>query len=160
MTAFSIRPLTQGDRPWVRQFWIDHWGADCMVLQGEIVYSDALPGFACEGDGRIIGLATYRLDANTAELVSLDSLVEGEGIGGSLVQNVSAAARQAACRKLIVVTTNDNLNALRFYQKHGFRLARLRPGAVTAARQIKPSIPEIGEFGIPLRDEIELEMDL
>jgi hypothetical protein len=58
---------------------------------------------------------------------------------------------------LRVTTTNDNLNALRFYQRRGFRLAQVRPGAVDKARFIKPSISRIGEYGIPIRDEIELE---
>jgi hypothetical protein len=59
-----------------------------------------------------------------------------------------------------VTTTNDNTRALRFYQRAGFHLTALRPGAVTAARKSKPEIPELGEDGIPIRDEIELTMEL
>ncbi len=62
--------------------------------------------------------------------------------------------------RLVVVTTNDNLNALRFYQKRGFILVQLRPNALARSRQLKPQIPLVGMDGIPLRDEIELEMDL
>jgi len=57
-------------------------------------------------------------------------------------------------------TTNDNLNALRFYQKRGFVLAAVYPEAIERARKIKPTISLIGYEGIPLRDEIELEMPL
>jgi ribosomal protein S18 acetylase RimI-like enzyme len=160
MAPFSIRTLEEADRAWLRQFWQEHWGADFMVLRGETIYPDALPGFLAVQDSKIVGLATYALHGETAELISLDSLAPGQGVGAGLVDAVSTAAREAGCQKLIVVTTNDNLNALRFYQKHGFRLARLRPGAVTAARLIKPTISEMGEFGIPIRDEIELEKDL
>ncbi len=109
---------------------------------------------------QVAGLATYRVSGLESELVSIDSLVPRIGIGDALVEAVCAAARRAGCRRIVVTTTNDNLNALRFYQKRGFRLARLYPGAVDASRRIKPSIPAIGEFGIPLRDEIELEKDL
>jgi hypothetical protein len=58
---------------------------------------------------------------------------------------------------LRVTTTNDNLDALRFYQKRGFQIVAVRPGAVDESRRVKPSIPVIGEHGIPIRDEIELE---
>ena len=59
-----------------------------------------------------------------------------------------------------LLTTNDNLDALRLYQRHGFRLVQVHPGAVDLARQAKPSIPEVGAYGIPLRDELILERDL
>jgi hypothetical protein len=59
---------------------------------------------------------------------------------------------------MLVVTTNDNTDALRFYQQRGFTLAGLRPGAVTDSRtRLKPEIPPVGEHGIPLRDEVLLE---
>jgi hypothetical protein len=61
---------------------------------------------------------------------------------------------------LRLTTTNDNLTALRFYQRRGFRIAAVRPGAVAAARRLKPTIPELGEHGIPIRDEIELALTL
>ena len=59
-----------------------------------------------------------------------------------------------------LITTNDNLNALRFYQGRGFRLVAVHPGAVEASRRLKPQIPELGSFGIPIRDELELELSL
>ena len=160
MFPFSVRPLTPEDRPWVRQFWNEHWGAEWMVVHGEVFYVDDLPGFVAEQARRLMGLATYRISDQLCELISLDSLVQRQGIGAVLIEAVVAAAYLAGCRRFVVTTTNDNLNALRFYQKRGFHLACLRPGAVNASRWIKPSIPEIGEFGIPLRDEIELEKDL
>jgi hypothetical protein len=66
----------------------------------------------------------------------------------------------AGCRKIWTITTNDNLDAMRFYQRRGFRIAAVRPGAVAAARRLKPTIPELGEHGIPIRDEIELALTL
>ena len=58
---------------------------------------------------------------------------------------------------LRVTTSNDNLNTLRFYQRRGFRITRVRPGVVNEARRIKPPIPVVGEHGILIRDEIDLE---
>jgi hypothetical protein len=60
-----------------------------------------------------------------------------------------------------VLTTNDNVDALRFYQRRGFRLAELHPGAVDEARaRLKPEIPRVGDHGIPLRDELMLEKEV
>jgi GNAT superfamily N-acetyltransferase len=108
-----------------------------------------------------MGFAAYEIRGDTCELMLLDAVGMGAGIGTALVQAVRDAARAAGCRCLSVVTTNDNVDALRFYQRRGFRLAALRPGAVDEARRtIKPEVPEIGDSGIPIRDELELVMDL
>jgi GNAT superfamily N-acetyltransferase len=83
------------------------------------------------------------------------------GTGSALVEAVSAVALEAGSRLLWVLTTNDNVDALWFYQRRGFRIRSIRPGAVDEARRsIKPEIPAIGDHGIPLHDEIELEQEL
>jgi ribosomal protein S18 acetylase RimI-like enzyme len=158
--AFTRRPLSAEDAAWVRTFWMEHWGSDIMVVHGDTYSATGLPGFVAEQNGQVLGLATYRLEPLRAELMSLDSLIEGQGIGTALLEAVIAAARAAGCRKVILTTTNDNLNALRFYQKRGFHLCGLRPGAVEKSRQIKPSIPLVGDFGISIRDELELEKEI
>ena len=90
-------------------------------------------------------------------LVTLDALVEGAGVGTMLLDAAAEAARSAGCRRLWVITTNDNVHALRFYQRRGFALAALHRDAVTKARRLKPEISLVGEHGIPIRDELELE---
>jgi N-acetylglutamate synthase-like GNAT family acetyltransferase len=160
MLNISLRKLTPEDAPWVQAFWIEHWGSDMMVVHGQAYTSAGLPGFVAEENGQVLGLATYRMVHDECELMSLDSLIEGQGIGAQLLQAVIETARQAGLRRLYLSTTNDNMNALRFYQKRGFRFCALRPGAVMATRQLKPSIPLVGFEGIPIRDELELEMDL
>jgi hypothetical protein len=102
-------------------------------------------------------LITYRLAGASCEIISLDSLRPGIGVGTALIDAVAVAARQTGCRRLWLITTNDNLNALGFYQKRGFVLAAVHPDAVAEARLLKPNIPLVGLNGIPLRDEIELE---
>jgi acetolactate synthase regulatory subunit len=53
------------------------------------------------------------------------------------------------------------VDALRFYQRRGFRLAALHAGAVDDSRaRLKPEIPVTGDHGIALRDELELEVEL
>jgi hypothetical protein len=58
------------------------------------------------------------------------------------------------------MTHNDNLDALRFYQRRGFSISGIRLNSMARARKIKPSIPLIGDYNIPIRDEIDLEMPL
>jgi DNA-3-methyladenine glycosylase I len=92
--------------------------------------------------------------------VTLDSLREGVGIGSALIDSVKKHAMNVGCERLFLVTTNDNVYSLRFYQKRGFKLVRVNPGAADRAREKKPEIPKKGYFGIPIHDEIELEYKL
>ncbi len=110
--------------------------------------------------GQLVGAATYVIDGDDCELLTLHAGTRFTGTGSALLATVKEVARDAGCRRLWLVTTNDNVDALRFYQRRGFRLAQLRPGAVDASRDVlKPEIPRLGEHDIPLRDELELEMD-
>ena len=89
-----------------------------------------------------------------------DSLRERIGVGAALLEAALEEARRAGCRRAWLVTTNDNLPAVRFYQKRGWRIRAIRPGAIRESRRQKPEIPEMGVDGIPIRDEIELELPL
>ena len=160
MPDFHICPTTNEDQEWVARLITDHWGDDLMVAHGETFIISQLPGFAAfEGD-EPVGLVTYNITGGECEITSLDSLREGKGIGSALIEAVKSTAREAGCKRLFLITTNDNIEALRFYQRRGFVLAALRPRAVEKARIIKPQIPLIGNHGIPIRDEIELEIAL
>jgi len=157
---FSIRPFGNVDRPWVRQWMIDHWGAELMIAHGDKIYPAEFPGFVAESGADKVGLITYALRDDGCEILSLDSLVEGQGIGLALIEAVRRIAIDNGICRLWLITTNDNLNALRFYQKRGFELVKIHRRAVDESRKIKPSIPLLGNYGIPIRDEIELEMML
>lgn len=158
MTIFNIRPVTEVDREWIAQFSAERWGSDLIIAHGEMFYISRLEGFIAEIEGEVVGLASYNILGVECELTSLDSLREGLGIGAALIDAVKAAAAQAGCKRLFLITTNDNTHALRFYQRRGFTLCALRPGAVAESRRFKPEIPLLGSDGIPIRDEIELEM--
>jgi ribosomal protein S18 acetylase RimI-like enzyme len=100
-------------------------------------------------------MVAYEPDGDDAEVVYIEVTDKHQGVGTRLLDAVEA---RTEARRLWLVTTNDNLDALRFYQRRGFRIARVRPGAVDEARRtLKPSIAEVGNFGIPIRDEIVLE---
>ena len=159
MSDFCIRPVNSNDADWIAQFITERWGTEFIAAHYEVYHCRNLPGFvATEGEQKV-GLLTYKIVAGDCEVVSLDSLRPCMGIGTGLIDAVKAAACESGCRRLWLVTTNDNMNALRFYQKRGFLLVKINRNAIEFARKLKP-VPLIGAEGIPLRDEIELEMIL
>ena len=155
---FEIRPMTPQYRAWACNLIEEHWGSVRIVTRGKVHDTSLLPGFVALKDAAPVGLATYRIAADQCEIVSLDSLVEGKGIGTALTRAVSDAAAAAGCRRLWLITTNDNLAAVRFYQRRGFRLVAVHRDALEETRRLKPTLPAAGIDGIPLRDEIELEL--
>ena len=158
--TFALRQLTPTDLPRLRQFWKENWGDEFVVAHGVVYRPDALQGFVALDGAEWVGEITYHISDIDCEIVSLDSRREGQGIGTKLIEKVVDVARAKGCKRVFLITTNDNLHALGFYQKRGFELAALHRGAVSESRKIKPNIPIIGNDGIPLRDEIELEMSL
>ncbi len=154
-----LSPTTTASRPAVQRFTRDHWGADFVVAHGVVYYPHTLPGLAAfDEGGALVGLVTYCLAGESCEIVTLDSLRPGTGLGSALLAAAIGAARGAGCRRVWLITTNDNLNALRFYQKRGFQLFALYPNALLATRRLKPALPLLGQDGIPLRDELALEL--
>jgi len=117
-----------------------------------------LGGFIAERAGQIVGLVTYDLAGDMLEVVTLNAIQRRAGIGTLLMEAAVNKARRCDCTEVRLTTTNDNVDALRFYQRRGFRLAELRPGAVDRTRLEKPQIPRSGDYGIPLRDEIDLTL--
>jgi ribosomal protein S18 acetylase RimI-like enzyme len=155
----KARPLADADREWARAKLRDLWGEGA-VSRGVVHDPSALPGFVAEEVGGPVGLVTYRIDGDDCEVVTINAFPKGAGAGTALVDAVLGAAREAGCRRVWLITTNDNLRALRFYQRRGFHLVAVHPNALARSRELKPSIPEIGLDGIPLRDELELELTL
>ena len=155
-----IRPLVDDDRVWLAEFARERWGSPLVVADGRAYRIDELPGFVALEAQRVVGLITYLSEGDRCHVVSLDAVDQGRGIGSALLEQVVDAARGARCARVELITTNDNMRALRFYQRRGFRLAALSPGALEHSRQIKPQIPLVGEHGIPLRDELLLVREL
>ena len=160
MNTVSVRPLEDVDRQWAGDQIARQWGARMIVSKGKVYYPDQLQGFVAFQGNEKVGLATYNIEAGDCELVSIQSLRDGRGVGSALLGAVRDLAKKAGCRRLWLITTNDNLRALGFYQKRGMTLVAVYRNAMEAARRLKPQIPMIGQNGIPLKDEIELEMFL
>lgn len=158
MDTVIIRPLTPDDKKWVSPLLAEYWGSARMVSRGRLFHADENPGFAAFDDEKPAGLITYEIRESHCEITTLNSLAEGKGIGAALIKLVKETAKNAGCRRLWVITTNDNSHALRFYQKQGFTIAAVYPDAIKQSRLLKPEIPLTGNDGIPIRDEIELEI--
>jgi len=154
----QVRPTTAEDSEWVQQVLMKRWGDTVIVAHNIVYHPHTLPGFVAILKGNRVGLITYDLEEEQCEIVTLDSTKLRIGIGTMLINAVTQAARAAGCKRIWLITTNDNLHALRFYQKRGFRLVTIHRNAVDAARELKSSIPIMGNDHIPRRDEIELEM--
>jgi ribosomal protein S18 acetylase RimI-like enzyme len=144
----------------VKAFLLDH-NALRVARRGALVDTLAHPSVSAWSGEDLVGVATYVVDGDGCELLTLHAATRLAGIGSALLAEVTHIARDAGCTWLWVVTTNDNIEALRFYQRRGFRLALIRPGAVDRSRdELKPEIPESGAFHIPMHDELQLEMEL
>ncbi|EJJ27493.1 GNAT family N-acetyltransferase [Rhizobium sp. CF142] len=149
----TARAATKEDADWIAKLLGQRWGSTTIVAHGEAFDLLTLPALVADPER---GLATYRLEGNDAELMSLDAVSPGQGVGTLLIEALADVLREQGIGSLWVMTTNDNLAALRFYQQRGFELRRVRPRAVHEARKLKPTIPDIGDHGIPIRDEIDL----
>ncbi|HEX7297861.1 MAG TPA: GNAT family N-acetyltransferase [Solirubrobacteraceae bacterium] len=156
-----VRALRDDERAWAAGVVRESWGADVLAYgDGREHRPAALPALVAEADGERAGLATYAIEHGSCELVTVNAFTIGGGIGSALVEAVADAARTAGCGRIRVTTSNDNLPALRLYQRHRFVLTALHPGAVDRARERKPDIGPIGHAGIPIRDELDLVREL
>lgn len=157
---FSISEVTDAERGWVLDV-ARGWGADFVVTRGRKVYPAEIDGFfATDEKGEKIGLVTYEVTGDQCEIVTLDAFRKFSGIGTALMDTVRENVRRRGCHRLWLITTNDNIVAIRFYQRRSMTIAAVHVNALVQSRTIKPSLPEIGMNKIPLRDEIEFEQVL
>jgi ribosomal protein S18 acetylase RimI-like enzyme len=158
MTAFATRGYVAAlDVAWATALLGRTLGGRVQARRGELVDVLDLPGIVAVDGSVPIGILTYQLAGGECELAAIAADRRHAGVGTALLQ--ALRARAVGCRRIWLITTNDNLDALRFYQRRGFRLAALYPEAVLRARlELKPAMPATGAYGIPLRDELELEL--
>lgn len=154
------RRISEQNRADVIRFLVEYWYTTVMVLRGEVVDLADAEGYVLYDGEEIVGTVTFRVEGEECEILSLNSARSGAGVGTLLIDTVADHAREEKCRILKLLTTNDNIEAIRFYQKRGFDMARINHDALKVSRRLKPMIPEIGEHGIPLRHEIEFVMQL
>jgi len=154
-----IVTIDNNNKETVRQLFIDNWGSDFMVTKGQKHNFEDLEGFIAIDNDKIVGVLTFKKSNNEVEIISLDSFTENIGVGTTLLNKIMDFAKHNSIKRLWLITTNDNLNALKFYQKRNWTITAIHKDAVIEARKIKPIIPMTGYYNIPLRHEIELEYE-
>lgn len=160
-SAPFVRPIEPADLAFVRDELVRHWHDVGIWSVGRRYQCDELPGLvAVDEAGERIGLLTYHIEDGgyQAEIVTVSSRLENRGVATALLDAAVEAIRAVGCVRVYLRATNDNLRALGFYQKRGWKLHTIHKGYIDEARKRVPIIPTHGMHGIPLRDEIELEL--
>ena len=158
LSIMARQELQDADRAEVATFIELHWFSQVVMSRGRSFHPHKESGFIERRDGQIVGLLTYSRDGDALEILTLNVTLMGKGIGSSLMLNAIEKARNTECKRIWLTTTNANLRAIGFYQRLGFRMIAIDVGAVDEARKIKPQIPKTGERGIPIHDEVVLEL--
>lgn len=156
----QIVTLSEDLKDWAIPYIVKNWGATQLVSRGKTYQAEDLPGFVALADDQPGGLIFYRIEAHECEILTINSSIEGKGIGTALIDAVEEEARSKGCSRLWLITTNDNTDAMRFYQKRGFDFRQIYRNAMEESRRIKPSIPLVGNHEIPVKHEIEFELIL
>lgn len=149
--------LTELDPQQTLEFLNKRWGSTRMVAKGRVFDVAALPGFAYLVEGQIAGMITYQLDEGDCQIVTLNSTIRQQGIGAALLKETEHLAGSKGCKRIWCITTNDNIWAIRFYQRNGMTLSGFHRNALELARKLKPQIPLTGQDGIPIEHELEFE---
>lgn len=156
----SIQPINENYRDEVNRILKEEWDCPPSVSRGKAIDTTTLSGFVFIKNEKIEGVVTYNIDGTDCEIVTLNSFEENKGIGTALINTVLEAAKKENCKRLWLITTNDDINAIRFYQKKGFDLVAAHINAIKVSRRLKPSIPLIGMDNIPIKHELEFEIKI
>ncbi len=150
-------PLGNADWQWMQALWKREWGGLTMVSRGTTHRLEHLSALiAVDGEDQYLGLITWSSSGAEAEVTSLNAVNENRGVGSALLDTCENDAYRQGIHRVWLITTNDNIRALAFYQKRGYRIEAVFPGAVDTARKDKPEIPVIAANGVPIHDEILL----
>jgi GNAT superfamily N-acetyltransferase len=154
-----VRESTDAERPLVKALFERDFGRTHIVGFGEVLNVDEMPALVATMHDEVSGALAYRLLGDGLHIVALatDPMWQRSGVGGHLVAETELLARRLGLMRLVVTSTNDNLPALYFYQRRGYRLVAVTPGSMLAHTG-GVAIP--GFAGIPVRDEIRLEKQL
>lgn len=158
--TISIRDIEPADSEYVRTYLMQHFGYTRVVSRGVMHQANELPGLIALYDGVPRALLTYSHKRNELEVVTLHAAIPGLGLGSRLLEAARKRAYDLGCRRLWLITTNDNEPAMRFYQRRGLRIAAIHCGAIAESRKLKPEIALVGIGGRPIEDEIEFELPL
>ena len=157
---FLIRKIQNEDKPWIEKFVEEQWASTTLITRRKKYHALLLDGFIAIQNDKPVGLITLCIENSDCQIITLNTIVENIGIGTELLKTATESAQKNKCKRIWLITTNDNTPALRFYQTRGFSLKALYCNEIEYARQLKPEMPLYGIDRIPIRDEIELEYQL
>ena len=160
MSELVIRKTESKDIKWINDLIKKRWHGDFVVAHGVVYIPGDLPGFVALITKRRCGLGTYTMNNKECEIVTIDSLWENKGIGSKLIDKILETAKENKCNRVWLITTNDNIRAINFYKKRGFKITAIHKDALEKSRRLKPSIPHESSTGMAIKDEIELEYKL
>ena len=156
--VYEVLPLDEAYRERVNSLIKENWSGPYIVTKGILRDTRTHAGFVAAKDGDVAGYILYHMADTDCEITVLESLLPGRGIGSKLIDAVVQEAEKAGCRRIWLITTNDNTNAIRFYQRYGFVLKEVHIDTMDKARKLKPQIPATGIDGIPIAHEFEFEL--
>ncbi|MBD3194996.1 MAG: GNAT family N-acetyltransferase [Candidatus Lokiarchaeota archaeon] len=154
--SIKVEILNKEDFKWAWTIIKEEWVSLKILSHGTEFNVKKLPGLVAYMDGEKVGLLFYTFLNEVCEIITLNSLIENMGIGSALLHSLEITAKKNNINMISATTTNNNIKALRFYQKNGFTLNKLRKNILSDYRKVKPNIPLISENKIPIRDEIDL----
>jgi GNAT superfamily N-acetyltransferase len=152
------REATEVERAAALELFRRDFGRTSIASFGEVIPLEETSTIVADMQGDISGALAWKPRDNALQIVALatDPMWQRSGVGGQLLAEAELLARRLKLQRLIVATTNDNLPALHFYQRRGYRLTDFVPGSILA--HTGPEVP--GFAGIPVRDELRLEKRL
>ena len=153
-----IRKTTEKDSPIVKVFMDKCWGGEPLIVHEKEFYPSKMDGLLAFKDGDVESFLIYEVIGKTCEIIVFEVLQKFKGLGTLMIEELKKVAKEKGCDRIFLMTTNDNLDALRFYQRRGFTICGIHLNSMEEARKKKSSIPEVGDYDIPLRDEIDLEL--
>ncbi len=155
--VLKMRSATKDDSNWLQEIMEKEWGGLPLVIRGKKYYPHSLEGIIAENDKGIAGFLFYEIQNHDCEIIVFEVFDKFKGAGTLMLDKLKETAKNKNCKRIYLMTTNDNLDAFRFYQRRGFNICGIHIDSVKVSRKIKPTIGMVGDHGIPVRDEIDLE---
>ena len=157
----ELQILSENFRGIVLKHINDEWGGLIIVTKGNIINTNDLPGFVMVDNNHLAGAVLYQIKDNECEIVVIFSFIESKGVGTKLIDSVIDVAKKEKCKRVWLITTNDNTQAIRYYQKRGFSLKAVHINAFEVTKKIKGELEGVlGIDNIPILHEFEFEIIL
>ncbi len=155
-----IKDVSPEDSSWLEALIEKDWGGNPLVVRTVSYYPHSMPGLIALQGGKRVGILSYEIRDEICEIIVFEVFDKFKGIGTKMLEALKALISKKGCKRIYLMTTNDNLDALRFYQRRGFTISGIHIDSVKKSREIKPSIGLTGDHDIPVRDEIDLMLKL